>query len=140
MKIVFLGVLALLIAAQAYVRLAPLSAETWHVDSFKASDPGQGGALEKFNTPLEAQAVLKALSAVAQVTPRTTILAGSVPEGRMSFVTRSMLWGFPDVTTISVRDAAEGTEVAILARLRFGKSDIGVNGKRITAWRAAAGL
>ncbi|SEL31912.1 DUF1499 domain-containing protein [Pacificibacter marinus] len=133
-------VLGLLIAAQVYVRLSPMRSETWHVDPFEVQPPAQGGALDRFTAPLQAQVALDAFASVAQSTPRTTLLAGSLQEGRLSYVTRSLLWGFPDVTTIGVRETPDGADVAVFARLRFGKSDMGVNAKRIAAWRAAAGL
>jgi uncharacterized protein (DUF1499 family) len=110
------------------------------VDPFEAAAPKQGGVLDRFLTSQDGQATLDAFVDVAQSTPRTKVLAGSAQQGRVSFVTRSLLWGFPDITTIGVRETPEGTEVAILARLRFGKGDMGVNAKRVANWRAAAGL
>ncbi|HHB81701.1 MAG TPA: DUF1499 domain-containing protein, partial [Aliiroseovarius sp.] len=49
----------------------------------------------------------------------------------MTFVTRSRLWGFPDYTTIAYADG----RITIFARLRFGRSDLGVNAARVGAWR-----
>jgi uncharacterized protein (DUF1499 family) len=48
----------------------------------------------------------------------------------VTYVTRSRVMGFPDYTT--VRQA--GDMVEIYGRLRFGKSDLGVNAARIDRW------
>ena len=136
MKIVIYCLIIVFLAALVFVRLTPMVADRWHVDPFEIDPPQEGGVLVRYPSPLDAAAILEAYKAVALATPRTVLLAGSSTEGRMSFVTRSALWGFPDVTTIGARETPNGTEVAIFARLRFGKSDMGVNGKRVTAWRA----
>ncbi|SFA73222.1 Protein of unknown function [Poseidonocella pacifica] len=119
--------LLILIAAALYVRLAPHDAARWH-------QPVEGddkdfpfglrriipGGSERFSR----------LDAIIRATPRTQHLAGSLEEGRLTYVTRSALWGFPDYTTIDLRDQ----EIAIYARLRFGKADMGVNRRRVLAW------
>ena len=124
----------------AYIRLAPFHTPRWHVDPFMATAPKDGGVLEVFPSNLSPQDTFEALKTVALSTDRTRILAQSPDASHISFITRSLVFGFPDVTTVSVRVGAVGTEVAILARLRFGKSDMGVNAKRVAAWRDAAGL
>ena len=140
MKMVFYVGLILVAALQAYVRLSPMDAEVWHVDPFDAEARKDGAALVRFSSSMSPTQTLEAFEAVALATARTQVLAGTPDSGRMSFITRSALWGFPDVTTIGVREAGEGSEVAIFARLRFGKSDLGVNAKRVAAWRAAVGI
>jgi hypothetical protein len=45
------------------------------------------------------RAALARLDEIALATPRTTRLAGSPDEGRITWITRSALWGFPDYTT-----------------------------------------
>jgi len=137
MKIVIYCLIIVFLAALAYVRLSHMVADRWHVDPFEIDPPKAGGLLQRFSSQMGVIATLEAYKAVALAAPRTVVLAGSPSEGRMSFVTRTALWGFPDVTTIAVRETSEGVDVAIFARLRFGKSDLGVNGKRVAAWRAA---
>ena len=53
--------------------------------------------------------------------------------GRISWVPRSALWGFPDYTTAEVRPDGLYT----YARLRFGRGDMGVNAARLQAWAQA---
>jgi uncharacterized protein (DUF1499 family) len=59
-------------------------------------------------------------------------LAGSVEEGRMTWVARSALWGFPDYITAE----AGPKGLAVWSRLRFGRSDLGVNRARLEDWLA----
>jgi uncharacterized protein (DUF1499 family) len=124
----------------AYIRLAPFHTTRWHVDPFTTMAPKDGGVLEVFPSTLSPQDTYEALTSVALSTDRTRVLVQTPNDHHISFITRSLVFGFPDVTTVSVRAGEAGTEVAILARLRFGKSDMGVNAKRVAAWRAAAGL
>lgn len=126
-----------LLGAMAFVRLAPVDAARWHVAQ-EARDlppgtvtPEVGGAWLRL--PSDAPADLLArLDAIAMATPRTARLAGSVAEGRITWETRSALWGFPDYTTAEL--TPEG--VVIHARLRFGREDMGVNAARLAAWQA----
>lgn len=140
MKIILGLICILFVAVQGYVRLAPMRAKDWHVDPFAAEAPKDVGVLERFASPMSVEDTMEVFDKIAQNTPRTTVLAGTAQDGRVSYVTRTRFWGFPDTTTLAVRDVAGETEVAILARARFGSNDLDVNAKRVAAWRAAAGL
>ena len=135
------GLLATVVAFAAYVRLAPSDPAVWHVaPSLYGWDhdgpwdvvvPMEGAASlrlsPKVGTPAD---LLSRLDVLALATPRTTRLAGKVAEGRITWVTRSALWGFPDYTTAEVR--ADG--LYLYARLRFGRGDMGVNAARLQDW------
>lgn len=128
--------LILVVAGLAYVRLAPSDPATWHQRSSVTAmgeKKFKSGYIWREAVEGDGSDRLRALDALAQATPRTTLLAGSVEEGQVTYVTRTQWAGFPDYTTISV---AEGT-LEIHARLRFGQSDLGVNAKRVKSWRAA---
>jgi Protein of unknown function (DUF1499) len=130
-----LGALALLLAGVAlWVRLAPEDAARWHVDPARAPDPGEGGYRTDAVLPGTPAAVLARLDAIAQATPRTIRIAGSPDEGRITWQTRSRLWGFPDYTTAQATRQGDSTRLVILARLRFGKGDLGVNRRRVMLW------
>ncbi|MGB3243716.1 MAG: DUF1499 domain-containing protein [Sulfitobacter sp.] len=119
-------VIVLVFAALAYVRLAPIDAKAVHtaVDG-DADKDGAGYALRVLPaTP----GLLARLDAAMMAEPATTRLAGSVAEGRISYVSRSKMVGFPDYTTVEER----GGQIRLFARLRFGKSDLGVNRARLT--------
>jgi uncharacterized protein (DUF1499 family) len=128
----------LLVAILGYIRLAPSDVARWHVDpatAFVPNNPmgqvtGQTDGATLHLAP--ADGLLAKLDAIAMATPRTQRLAGSVADGRITWVTRSALWGFPDYTTADQRP--EG--IYIHSRLRFGKSDLGINAARLTDWKS----
>jgi len=121
-----LGLLAL------YVRVAPSDPARWHVEVHGETATFEGGTLRVLAGRASS---LATLSEIITAEPRTRLLAGSVEEGRITFVTRSKLWGFPDYATVEAR----GDDLVIWSRLRFGKSDLGVNSARVTRWIAALG-
>lgn len=135
----------------AWIRLAPSDPARWHVDpghapasGLTASPPDPGSVIRVrsgaranvafFGTP--PAAALEALDAVALATPRTRRLAGSPQEGRITWITRSAVFGFPDYTTAEVRVAGEMVTVDLHARQRFGRKDAGVNEARLRDWLA----
>lgn len=139
-----LGVLGL----AAYVRLAPVDVLRWHTalptdadqptgtncaDSVVAQT---GGATAACMTVGTAQRVLQQLNSIALATPRTRLIAGSPDEGRMTWETRSKLWGFPDYTTAQAETRGDSSRLDVAARLRFGGSDFGVNADRLRSWLA----
>ncbi|MEM0935250.1 MAG: DUF1499 domain-containing protein [Pseudomonadota bacterium] len=130
-----------IVALAAYVRLAPSDPATWHTDP-GAATPGmgryvvrpEGGDSAGPLVPLSPAEALAAFDAIVRATPRTEVLAGSVEEGRITYVTRSRLWGFPDYTTVAAEADGTGARLVLHARLRFGQSDMGVNAARVEAW------
>ena len=151
---VWLGfaILAAVVAFGAYVRLAPHDPARWHLDPLTLWPAGEARVMSPLGDEwrivtgmniaaawAEVQgpqtAALARLDKIALATPRTTRLAGSPEEGRITWVTRSALWGFPDYTTASAltHDVAT-SEMTIVARSRFGQSDLGVNAARLRDW------
>ena len=128
-----LGLLAALVAFALYVRLAPSDPARWHVAPVAEGPAGQVqvrlsiGMQTGLGNPPD---MLAKMDRVALSTPRTTRLAGSVEEGRITWVTRSWLWGFPDYTTAEAR--TDG--LYVMARSRFGHGDLGVNASRLRNW------
>jgi uncharacterized protein (DUF1499 family) len=135
--------LALLVAAGAFVRLAPTDAAQWHVSPVTDAAPDcairgdTGSARAACTLPGTPDQVLERLDVLALATPRTTRLAGDPASGRITWVTRSLVWGFPDYTTAEAAAAEGGTRLDLHARLRFGGSDLGVNAARLLGWLAA---
>ena len=129
---ILLALVALALCLMAWVRLAPLpearmearpgpDAPGWH--------PLEGGVkLVQPGAPEDAEARLRE---VALAEPRTEKTAAG------TYVTRSRLWGFPDITRVW-RDAAGALHVH--AHLVIGRGDMGVNRKRLERWLVAAGL
>lgn len=122
-----------LIGIAGYIRLAPARIDDWHKPPLAyvvGNVQRTGGFQATRQITASADAVLQAVAQRALITPRTHLFAGSVDDGILTFVTRSALWGFPDYTTASV----QGDILVISGRLRFGKSDMGVNKSRILDW------
>lgn len=141
-------ILAVAATLAAYVRLAPSDPSRWHVDPLTAPVPkgngwllrdGDGSAPAPF-LAADPVTVLDALDRIAMSTPRTRRLAGSAQDGRITWITRTRLLGFPDYTTAAVTSADGGTRLVILARQRFGLGDQGVNRARVEDWTGKLGL
>lgn len=132
-------VLILIIGALAYVRLAPSDPARWHRATGK-TEPGEvarnGSYVWREAVEGDGRAALAQVDRVAMETPRTSRLAGSVEEGQITYVTRSRAVGFPDYTTVSLV-GVDPTVIEIFGRLRFGRSDFGVNAARVKRWKRA---
>lgn len=131
MRLFILIVVLAVLGVGLYIRIAPHDADRWHRPIVESSDADlKTGAVRVFDaspdTLARADRYLRAL-------PRTRVLAGSVEEGRITYVTRSRFFGFPDYTTIEIVDG----KLRAYARLRFGKSDMGVNRQRLEGLLAA---
>ncbi len=128
------GLLVLILVGAAlilYVRVVPLEAARWHRPIEAASDQDlTGGAIRVLDGDA---ALFGRLDNALGALPRTKVLAGSVAENRITYVTRSAFFGFPDITTIELRDG----QIRMFARLKFGASDLGVNRKRLEGLIAA---
>lgn len=139
--IAVLAGLALL--AGIWVRVAPVDVTRWHVDmSAPGFAPPANAAVfcpKAGDQPApdlsDPKATLAALDAIAMATPRTTRLSGSPAEGRITWITRSLIFGFPDYTTAAVLTGPEGApRFCVIARQGFGSYDWGVNAARLKGW------
>lgn len=138
MNLIF--ILLLLVAGfMAYVRLAPSDPAVWNPSL--PTDLARDGRLQiaegsaRVAMPATADSLAR-LNEIALATPRTKLIAGSVAEGRMTWQTRSAVFGFPDYITAQITDTSDGPRLDIYARLRFGKGDMGVNAARLRNWLA----
>jgi|JI10StandDraft_1071094.scaffolds.fasta_scaffold1331601_1 uncharacterized protein (DUF1499 family) len=139
--VVWLAV-AVLAALAAYVRLAPVDPDRWHVDLGAlardlGNDPAQemqvgtnSASMRIVGEPDVLMARIARLDKVALATARTRRIAGDPAQGWVTWETRSLIFGFPDYTTAQVTDGA----LVILARSRFGRGDWGVNAARLQDW------
>jgi len=64
--------------------------------------------------------------ALAEASPRTTRAA----DAPAAFVTRSLLWGFPDVALIW----SDGVNLHVHSHAVYGQGDLGVNAARVARW------
>ncbi len=121
-------VCVLVVGVLAFVRLAPSDAGRWHLPVEASEDSTRaGGAVRIIDGDMKK---FMQLSDIASNTARSVVLAGSASDGMMTFVTRSKWIGFPDYTTIQL----DGDKIKLHARLRFGRSDLGVNAARLERW------
>jgi hypothetical protein len=148
LKIILVVLVLVVAGVMTFIRLAPSEPAAWHVDPLTVPLPEMNGFLlrpEGGNavSPVVAEdpvALLTRLDAVALAWPRTMRLAGSPEEGRITYVTRTWLMGYPDYTTVATVPVQGGVAVVVYGRQRFGSGDWGVNRARIDAWLAALGL
>ena len=140
----FWFIVLIVVAFAAYVRLAPSDPTRWHrAAAIKGTETKQleGGYIWRKAVEGDGKAALAALDNAATAAPRTTVLAGSVDEGQITYISRTAAMAFPDYTTASLQQADDGkTYLEVYGRLRFGRSDLGVNAKRIKGWVADAHL
>ncbi|MBY5932766.1 DUF1499 domain-containing protein [Tateyamaria omphalii] len=116
----------------AFVRLAPTDVGQWHRPVAETNNQNMAGGAIRV-APAEPDALAR-VDAAARSLPRTHAIAGSVEEGRITYVTRSKWIGFPDYTTVEYSDGL----LRMHARLRFGRSDFGVNRERLERLLLAA--
>jgi uncharacterized protein (DUF1499 family) len=76
-----------------------------------------------------------AFDSVALADDRVEVLAGSASAGFVTYVQRSLLFGFPDFISVRFIDLPSGgSTLGIFSRARDGKSDLDVNQKRVNRW------
>ncbi len=130
MILILFAFAALIVLGLAYIRLAPSDVSRWHVAPRVSGDKTlQGGVKRRIEA---GPGALQRLDAIARATPRTQVLAGSVDAGMITYVSRSLVFGFPDFTTVQQQDGV----LKIFGRARFGRSDFGVNRTRVDGWLA----
>ncbi|PID36949.1 MAG: hypothetical protein CSA72_14130 [Rhodobacterales bacterium] len=126
MKIVL--ILIAILAALAYPRVKPLptnriGARPGPMEPGVHPMPGGVKVVEAGQPPDAAARLVK----IAADSPRTRILeTGEVT----TLVTRSRLWGFPDIAVIW----QEEDRLHIHSHLTIGRSDFGVNAARVAGW------
>ncbi len=151
MRWTFLFALLLIAGGAGYIRLAPSDPAVWHLDPLVtlAGQPPlaegqitkvpQGAAVSLLSSE-PAQDLLTRLEAIVLADPQSQRLAGSAQEGRITWVSRSKVWGFPDYTTAQTTTDQGQTRLTLHARQRFGRDDFGVNAARLRAWLGALAL
>lgn len=115
-------VLVILVGAMAYIRLAPVKFVAREFPSVVGEYPETGGFTAV--VALSDRVNLASVEAAMLALPRTRKIKSDLP----TFVTRSRVFGFPDVTVLMVQD---GTLV-LSGHLVYGGSDFGVNRARIS--------
>jgi uncharacterized protein (DUF1499 family) len=103
--------------------------------------PDDAGVRPDIVTPVfhvSAARLWTVLQGVADGEPRTFRLAADRTGMAGSWVARSAVWNFPDVITARVAPRGpEESTLALYSRSLYGRSDFGVNRRRLEAWVAA---
>ncbi|MDE4189752.1 DUF1499 domain-containing protein [Phaeobacter gallaeciensis] len=129
-RVMLLGwiVLAAVVVVLGFIRLAPSDPLDWNTQPELSEDKEfRGGIFRVVNTGPDG---LRRFDRITGQAPRTQLLAGSVEDQMVTYVTRTKLFGFPDYTTAR----QDGELLKVYARLRFGRSDLGSNKARIDNW------
>ncbi len=138
--VVVLAVLVL--AGLGVIRFVPIDPARVHTPSH-ADVPGDVSTATRFVATRQitttGEGILTAADRMIRATPRTSLLAGDVAEGRISYVTRSAIIGFPDYVTIEALEGDEGTLLVVRSRARFAGYDWGTNKARVEGWLAQLG-
>lgn len=137
MKLALIALLLLVLALVLYVNFAPTREADWHVAPDDAPDPGDGGVKGSETFDAAPDRVFAAIEAVAADWPKARLIAGSAEEGILTYEVRSRVIGFPDYVTLKVSGDRAGSKLDYVSRLRFGRSDLGVNRQRMEAWLGA---
>jgi hypothetical protein len=121
----------LIIGLMIYIRVAPSDVARWHVNlSFDKNATEIGGSKRVIDG--DAAQLIAKLDTIIRSEPRTIVLAGSVAEGWITYVVRTKWMGFPDYVTMQSKNDG----IRLFSRLRFGRSDLGVNAARLDRWIA----
>jgi hypothetical protein len=117
------------------VRLAPSDAGKWHVDpSVKFQGPVSNSFQQDFILDGEIDQVHAEIVRLISKDDGFH-LAGDLEKGHATYVIRTSLIGYPDyVSLLLTSPTTDTTKLSVLSRSRFGRSDFGVNKKRITGW------
>jgi len=88
--------------------------------------------------PLPAPRLFAVVQQVAAGQPATYELAEDKAALRGGWVARSLVLNFPDIIWAEVRPApGDSSELLLYSRSLYGRSDFGVNRRRVAAWIAA---
>ena len=151
-SILVVVVLLVVIAAVALRRMEH-DAGVWHVDPLTAPTPPTPNSyrVAPADAAVEADAVaaVHAMSAsdlaaafdrIARASDRVDVVGGSPADHFVTYVQTSALFGFPDYISVRFIELDEGqSTLSVFSRSRLGKSDLGVNKKRVESWLAQLG-
>jgi hypothetical protein len=85
--------------------------------------------------PVPAARLFAAARALANAEPRTFLAADYPDRLQAHYVVRSAVFNFPDLVTVQVTpDGTDTSRLVLYSRSVYGRSDLGVNRKRLDAW------
>ena len=152
LKWLVVAVLVAIAGLAVTMRVVSDDPAVWHVDPATAERTGQpndylvapeGMAAARADRvakvhDTEPRALLFQLDAVARPAG-ARVVAGSVDDLWITYVQRSMIFGFPDYISVRAVEVEGGSALVIWSRSRYGQSDLGVNKQRIDGWLTQIG-
>lgn len=151
----FAGIIAVVLVGVAIgLRVVGDDPQVWHADPITVERPGRDNDYlvapdgvrvtdadgQVAWSELPPRDLLFLFDAIARNAPGTSVVAGSVDAGHITYVQRSLVFGFPDYVSVKAVEEDAGTGLVIWSRSRFGYSDMGVNKSRVDRWMAQAGI
>lgn len=147
--LVIVGVIVLdVLTVAVLMRLLKHPADKWHVDPLTAPKPSTPNSYRAApsGTDVDADIVspdfdvstellAEVFDRVARADRNVELVGGSTADGHATYVQRSTVFAFPDYISVKILDAGGGrSSLAVFSRSRIGKSDLGVNEKRVDRW------
>ena len=87
--------------------------------------------------PVSADRLFALITEVAASQPRTYPAAVYPDRLQADYVVRSLVFNFPDLVVVQVdRSGADSSFLIIYSRSVYGRSDFGVNRRRVDTWLA----
>jgi hypothetical protein len=88
--------------------------------------------------PVPAARLYATVQKMAVAQPRTYVAASYPDRLQVHYVVRSAVFNFPDLVAVQVTpDGADSSLLVLYSRSIYGRSDLGVNRKRLEAWLAS---
>lgn len=132
-----LSLLGFALVAIVVARFIPVDNEPFHEDPAEPDAQRSEVRLigrEAPRFPADAETVLETFHDIATSDWTVGLVEGSTDEGMMTFVARSLVFGFRDYITVKATDEPGGAKLSVYARPRFNAYDWGVNRKRLDRW------
>lgn len=101
-------------------------------NDFIVSPTGEGVDLASPVFEMTPDALMARFKEIALAAPNTALVAES--DGYATYVQRSKLMAYPDYISVRAVEAEGGSALFVYSRARYGRSDLGVNEKRVSAW------
>jgi uncharacterized protein (DUF1499 family) len=148
-------IVALAVAGAIGIRRSTIDPSAWHIDPTTAPPTGnpnwyrltpdtaatERDASRDSSSPVfdvDVSQLAAAFDKVARADKQVEVLAGAADDGFATYVQRSTFFAFPDYASVTfVAVPSGGSTFSIFSRSQYGKSDLGVNEKRVKRWTDA---
>jgi hypothetical protein len=132
-------IIGLLVLGLVWVRFAPNDITKWHFDpSVEYTSKRPNYFQQDYTLETSIDDLIAKWQTPERGSEKLSILAGDLQDGFVTYMVRTPLIGYPDYVSIKIAALdSTTTSLKVLSRSRFGRSDLGLNKKRISAWIVA---